>query len=241
MLINLKLCPIKAHFCVTKAVILSRNVQHLNKLLSCFVLSNCRYQSKVQERTTNSNQLFDYNVISFTFGKSTVTQHGLFSILRKGSIHIITCSSCTCASSFFRTLSFPSHFFQGFISFTSTVRLSHSKALEMGPGKISTPGCGPLDLYSTQEGHPSWFPLVPSDWGIWASPPETDQDPCPGWLPPVPLDLVSSKKDVSPGPLTPRFKHFPATRILPITFCVFSVWYPPQYLYAKPLPIGRVD
>ena len=30
-------------------------------------------------------------------------------------------------------------------------------------GKISTPGCGPLvplDLYSTQEGHPSWFPLV---------------------------------------------------------------------------------
>ena len=34
--------------------------------------------------------------------------------------------------------------------------------------KISTPGCGPpvppdLLFYSTQEGHPSWFPLVPSD------------------------------------------------------------------------------
>ena len=27
-------------------------------------------------------------------------------------------------------------------------------------------------------------------------------------------------------PLTPRFKRFPATRILPITFCVFSQWYP---------------
>ena len=35
------------------------------------------------------------------------------------------------------------------------------------------------------------FPLVPSDWGICASPPETDQDSCPGWLPPVPLVLVS--------------------------------------------------
>ena len=94
--------------------------------------------------------------------------------------------------------------------------------------KISTPGCGPPvppDQYSTQEGHPSWFPLVPSDWGIWASPPETDQDSCPGWLPPVPLDLVSPQEGFSPGPLTPRFKRFPATRILPITFCVFSVWY----------------
>ena len=96
-------------------------------------------------------------------------------------------------------------------------------------GKISTPWFGspvPPDLCSTrQEGHPSWFPLVPSDWGIWASPPETDQDSCPGWLPPVPLDLVSPQEGFSPGPLTPRFKRFPATRILPITFRVFSVWY----------------
>ena len=95
-------------------------------------------------------------------------------------------------------------------------------------GKMSTPGCEPPvppDLYSKQEGHPSWFPLVPSDGRIWASPPETDQDSCPGWLPPVPLDLVSPQEGFSPGPLTPRFKHFPATRILPITFCVFSVWY----------------
>ena len=95
-------------------------------------------------------------------------------------------------------------------------------------GKISTPGCGPPDppdLYSTQEGQPSWFPLVRNDWGIWASPPETDQDSCPGWLPPVPLDLVSPREGFSPGPLTPRLRHFPATRILPITFCMFSVWY----------------
>ena len=62
-------------------------------------------------------------------------------------------------------------------------------------------------------------------WGIWASPPETDQDSCPGWLPLVPLDLVSPQEGFSPGPLTPRFKGFPATRILRITFCVFSAWY----------------
>ena len=40
-------------------------------------------------------------------------------------------------------------------------------------GKISTPGCrppDPPDLYFTQKGHLSWFPLVPSDWGIWAHP-----------------------------------------------------------------------
>ena len=96
-------------------------------------------------------------------------------------------------------------------------------------GKISTPGCGPPvppDLYSTlQEGHPSRFALVPSDWGIWASSPETDQDSCPRWLPPVPLHLVSPQDGFSPGPLTPRFKRFPTTRILPITFCVFSMWY----------------
>ena len=59
-------------------------------------------------------------------------------------------------------------------------------------------------------------------WGIWASPPETDQDSCPGWLPPVPLDLVSPQEGFSPGPLTPRFKGFPATRISRIAFCVFS-------------------
>ena len=98
-----------------------------------------------------------------------------------------------------------------------TVRLSPWRQVR----KISTPGCGPPvppDLYSTQEDHASWFPLVPSDWGIWASPPETDQDSCPGWLPPVPLDLVSPQEGSSPGPFTPRFKCFPATRILPLPF-----------------------
>ena len=77
-------------------------------------------------------------------------------------------------------------------------------------------------------------------WGIWASPPETDQDPCPGWLPPVPLDLVSPQEGFSPGPLIPRFKRFPATRILPITHCVFSVWYRHKAFMRKTLPIGRV-
>ena len=69
--------------------------------------------------------------------------------------------------------------------------------------------------------HPPWFPLVPSDWGIWALLPETDQDFCPGWLSPVSLDLVSPQEGFSPGPLTPRvkchqnFAHY---------FCVFSVY-----------------
>ena len=55
--------------------------------------------------------------------------------------------------------------------------------------------------------------------------PKIDQDFCPGWLPPAPLDLVSPQEGFSPGPHTSRFKRFPAIRILPITFCVFSVWY----------------
>ena len=89
--------------------------------------------------------------------------------------------------------------------------------------KISTLGCRPPvppDLYSTLEVHPSWFPLVPSDWGIWASPLETDQDSCPG-LPPVPLNLVSPQEGFSPGTLTPRFKRFPTTTILPSLFLCF--------------------
>ena len=60
----------------------------------------------------------------------------------------------------------------------------------------------------------SCFPLVPNENGIWASPPETDQDSCPGWQP---LYLVSLQKGFSPGPLTPRFKCFPATSIFPIS------------------------
>ena len=91
-------------------------------------------------------------------------------------------------------------------------------------GKISTPGCGPPvppDLYSTQEGHPSWFPLVPCDWGIWASPLETDQGSCPGWIPLVSINVVSPQEGISPGSLTPIVICFPATRILPITFVCF--------------------
>ena len=55
-------------------------------------------------------------------------------------------------------------------------------------------------------------------WGIWASPPETDQDSCLGWLPPVPLDLVSPKEDFSAGPLTPRFT-WDLSASLPPEFC----------------------
>ena len=94
---------------------------------------------------------------------------------------------------------------------------------------MSPPGCGPLvphDRYSTQEAHPSWFPLVPSDLRIWASPLETDQDFCPGWPPPVPLYFVSLQEDFSPCPLTPRFRCFPASKIMAIILLwCFFVWY----------------
>ena len=41
---------------------------------------------------------------------------------------------------------------------------------------------------------------------------ETDQDLCPGWLPPVPPDLVSPQESSSPGSPTPRVVCFPATQ-----------------------------
>ena len=93
---------------------------------------------------------------------------------------------------------------------------------------ISTPGCDVwFHLVCTPPSRvPSWFPLVPSDWGIWASPLETEQESCPGWLPLVPLNLVSSQEGFSPGPLTPRFERFPATSTLATSFvCVFCVVY----------------
>ena len=107
-----------------------------------------------------------------------------------------------------------------------TVRLSPWRQVR----KISTPGCGPpvsLDLFSTQEGHPSWFPLVPSDWGIWASPPETDQDSCPGWISPVPLDLVSPQEGLSPAPLTPTLSASLQPKFCPLPFVCFlcSTWH----------------
>ena len=107
----------------------------------------------------------------------------------------------------------------------STVRLSPWRQVRK---KYSLQGVDPwshLICTSPRRATPPGSLLVPSDWAIWASPPETDQDSCPGWLLPVPLDLVSPQEGFSPGPLTPRFKGFPATRILRITFCVFFVWY----------------
>ena len=86
---------------------------------------------------------------------------------------------------------------------------------------------GPTWCVLHRGGPPLLVPLVTSDWGIWASSPETDQDPCPGWLPPVPLDLVSPQKGFSPGPLTPRFKGFPPPefRALPFVCFLSGTWH----------------
>ena len=78
-----------------------------------------------------------------------------------------------------------------------------------------------LDLAGPAPGSPQF--LVTMGYGIRASPPETDQDSCSVWQP---LYLVSLQKGFSPGPLTPRFKCFPATSIFPISvLCVFWVIY----------------
>ena len=101
----------------------------------------------------------------------------------------------------------------------------------------------PPDLYSTQEGHPSWFPLVRYIGDMSLTPGDFCQDSCPGGYPryhsilsPPPPSVLSF--------LTPdwlfscntifqkyfccsrfsRFdcKRFPTTRILSISFlCVF--------------------
>ena len=41
---------------------------------------------------------------------------------------------------------------------------------------------------------------------------ETGQDLCPGWLPPVPRDVVSPQESSSPRPPTRRAVRFPATQ-----------------------------
>ena len=91
---------------------------------------------------------------------------------------------------------------------------------------LSTPGWSlvPPGLYSTQEGQPSWFPLVPSDWGIWASPPETDQDSCPGWLPLVPLDSCLPQEGFFLVPLPLDLSASLPPVFFPLVFlCVFCV------------------
>ena len=113
-------------------------------------------------------------------------------------------------------------------SATPGCNLHHSKAqpLETGLEKYPLQGVDPRSHLictpprrATPPGSPQFL-----YWGIWASPPETDQDSCPGWLPLVPLDLVSPQEGFPPGPLTPRFKCFPATRIFAHYFlCVFCV------------------
>ena len=50
----------------------------------------------------------------------------------------------------------------------------------------------PPDLYSTQEGHPSWFPLSSIYRGYEPHPRRLLPGLLSRWLPPVPLNLVSS-------------------------------------------------
>ena len=54
-------------------------------------------------------------------------------------------------------------------------------------------------MYSTQ-GHLSWFPLVPSDKGIWASPGANSPGPHPATPSTIRSSLPPQKKGLSPGP-----------------------------------------
>ena len=70
-----------------------------------------------------------------------------------------------------------------------TVRLSHWRQVRKNIlSRVWTPGTTLSLLHPG--GPPLLVPLSSCDWEIWASPTETDQDSCPGWLPLVPLDLV---------------------------------------------------
>ena len=73
----------------------------------------------------------------------------------------------------------------------------------------SHPICSP-----PRRGQPSWFPLVPTDWGIWASRPGD-------WSgPPVHGDYPRYHSIMSP-PRESRVKRFPATRSCPLPFVYF--------------------
>ena len=105
------------------------------------------------------------------------------------------------------------------ISLRSTQSPRHQKMILEGTlCLISTPGSSPVQpgLYSTQEGSL----MVPLS-SYWLG--DMGLNPgglirCPGWLPPLPLDLVSPQEGFSLGPLTPRFKRFPAIRFLCFLF-----------------------
>ena len=58
-----------------------------------------------------------------------------------------------------------------------------------------------------------------------ASPPETDQDSCPWWLPPVPLDLVSPLEGFSPGPLNLSASLPPEFCPLPFVCFLCGTWH----------------
>ena len=61
---------------------------------------------------------------------------------------------------------------------------------------------------------PSWFPLVPSDLGIWTSPPwRLSWTPVQGGYPQYHSILSSPQEGFTPSPLTPRFKCFLTTKI----------------------------
>ena len=140
---------------------------------------------------------------------------GLILSLGSGDVELLSC--------------FP---IKGVAGTTPGFTFPHSKAqpLETGPEKYPFQCMDPRSHLIctphrrvTPPGSPQF--LVTGGYGPHPRP-ETDQDSCPGWLPPVPLDLVSPQEGFSLGPLSPRFKRFPATRILPITLCVFcATWH----------------
>ena len=74
-------------------------------------------------------------------------------------------------------------------------------------------------------GPPLLVPLSSCTGGYGPHPRRLIRTPVQGGYPRYHSILSPPQEGFFPGPHTPRFKRFPATTILPITFRVFSVWY----------------
>ena len=105
-----------------------------------------------------------------------------------------------------------------------TVRLSPWRQVRKNiHSRVWTPG--PTWSVLHPGGPPLLVPLSSCTGGYGPHPRRLIRTPVQGGYPRYHSILSPPQEGFSPGPLTPRFKRFPAIRILPITLCVFSVWY----------------
>ena len=118
-----------------------------------------------------------------------------------------------------------------------TVRLSPWRQVRKNiHSRVWTPG--PTWSVLHPGGPPLLVPLSSCTGGYGPHPWRLIRTPVQGGYPRYHSILSTPQEGFSTGPLTPRFKCFPATRILPTLFVCFlcGTW----HRTLKPLPIGRV-